>query len=81
MFKGTTSGIKDEWEAHNLAYYGLVIFDGDNDALINAAKIADIGPTVFNNPNNDIGKLVIGFNIYSSPLATLIDYFIYRRNF
>lgn len=80
--------------AHNLAYYALSavkfgkeIIGKDTtkiEGLMDAANPANIGGTVFNNikedSNNIIAYSMIGFNILTAPISTIVDYITYRRN-
>ena len=88
IIKGTTSGVQGEWAAHNLAYYvlslakkGADIFGINNSdivAYLGAASPANIGATVYNNPKGNIRTGLIVYNIYNSPVAALIDFWVYK---
>ena len=88
IIQGTTAGVQGEWAAHNIGYYlfsigkmGADLFGCDNSTMVRymgAASPANIGGTVFNNPKGDIRNVMIIYNIWNSPIATFVDYLVYK---
>ncbi len=88
IIKGTTSGAQGELLAHNLAYYAMsamtlaVNLVGGNTSELEKMKgfanPANIGGTVFDNGDNRIAKGMVAFNILTRPIATLIDFLVWK---
>ena len=88
VIKGTTRGAQGELLAHNLAYYVLSMASGTGklfgrnttelDEKRGFANPANIGGTVFDNGDNRIAKGMVAFNIITRPIATLIDFLVWK---
>lgn len=87
VIQGTTSGLVGEWEAHNLAYYGLSALNvglslidesvPDIPKLMDRASPLNLEGTVFDNDEPIIKAGLVIYNVITRPVATVIDFLVH----